>query len=225
MSVFFVCTSGLSIHLCKGILWLFWNVNREILLCLSQLYLLIVQHLEWLITTKDVVKMLILVLILVGNMSKHLFHRWLLNLPLWIVCVKPCGIHQTLKWGIWLVEHVGVVLSSMLCPNMGLSWSIKAQKSSLDWCCYLFFTRYCWMRSTTLSCLLVLGLKSYMLCCLLVCGSHRWEFLVSNIKFANVLKIEYKHPRLTGTSTHCWQKVWILVNGFYHWAAFLCKWL
>ena len=52
------------------------------------------------------------------------------------------------------------------------------------------------MRSTTLSGLLILGLKRCMLCCLLVCGGHRLEFLVSkfvsNVKFVNVLKIAHK---------------------------------
>ena len=55
------------------------------------------------------------------------------------------------------------------------------------------------MRSTTLSCLLILGLKRCMLCCLLMCGGHRCEFLVSkfvsNVKFVNVLKIAHKHPQ------------------------------
>ena len=38
-----------------------------------------------------------------------------------------------------------------------------------------------------------------MLCCLLVCGGHRCEFLlskfVSNVRFVNMLKIAYKHPQ------------------------------
>ena len=38
-----------------------------------------------------------------------------------------------------------------------------------------------------------------MLCCLLVCGSHRCDFLVSkfisNVKFANMLKIAHKLPQ------------------------------
>ena len=56
------------------------------------------------------------------------------------------------------------------------------------------------MRSTILSCLLVLSLKKCMLCCLLVCGGHRCEFLVrevvSNVKFVNMLKIAQKHPQV-----------------------------
>ena len=55
------------------------------------------------------------------------------------------------------------------------------------------------MRSTTLSCFLILGLKRCMLFCLLVCGGHRCEFLiskfVSNAKFFSVLKISHKHPQ------------------------------
>ena len=91
------------------------------------------------------------------------------------------------------------MLSSMLYPNKSLSFFIKAQKSSPNWWCHLFVGRSCWMRSTTLSCLLILGLKRCLLCCLLVCGGHRCEFLVSkfvsNFKFANVLKKAHKHPQ------------------------------
>ena len=177
MDVLFVGTSGLSIHLCRGTLWLYWNTSWEILVCLFQLYQLIVQHLEWLITTQDVVKVLILVLLLLGNMSKPLSHRWLLSPFFWHVFIKPCGILQTLKWGSWLIKHMKVMLSFMLYPNTGLIWFIKAQKSSLDWWCHLFIGRCYWMRSTTLSFPLILGLKRYMLCCLLVCVGHRWEFL------------------------------------------------
>ena len=124
VNVSFVDTSSLSIHLCKGILWLYWNDNWEILVCLFQLYQLIVQHLEWLITTQDVVKTLILVLLLLGNMFKPLFHSWLLNPHSWNVFLKPHGIHQTLKWENWLIKHVGVMLSFMLCLKTGLIWSV-----------------------------------------------------------------------------------------------------
>ena len=55
------------------------------------------------------------------------------------------------------------------------------------------------MKSTTLSCLLILGPKRCMLCCLLVCGGHRCEFpvreFVSNVRFVNMLKIAHKHPQ------------------------------
>ena len=85
------------------------------------------------------------------------------------------------------------MLSFMLCPKTGLCWSLRAQKSSLDWKCHLLAGRYCWMRSTKLSCLLFWGLKRCMLCCLLMCGGHRWEFLISkfvnNVRFFNILNI------------------------------------
>ena len=65
--------------------------------------------------------------------------------------------------------------------------------SSLDWCCHFLVGRYCWMKSTTLSCLLILDPKKCMLCCLLMCGGHRCENLVkkfvSNVRSVNVLKI------------------------------------
>ena len=55
------------------------------------------------------------------------------------------------------------------------------------------------MRSTTLSCLLILVLKRSMFCCLLMCGGYRCEFFVnefvSNVKFVNMLKISHKHPQ------------------------------
>ena len=46
MDMLFVRTSGLSIHLYKGIHWLYCDANREILFYLFQLNQLIVQHLE-----------------------------------------------------------------------------------------------------------------------------------------------------------------------------------
>ena len=167
MDMLFVRTSSLSIHLCKGILWMYWNANWEILFCLFQLCQLIVQHLEWLITTQSVVKVLILVFLLAGNMTKPLFHCLLLNPSSWQVCIRPRGIHQTFKWGSWPVEHVGIILSSMLCQKTVLNWYIKAQKSSLDWWCHIFIGRYCWTKSTRLSCLLILGPKD---ACFVVCS-------------------------------------------------------
>ena len=81
----------------------------------------------------------------------------------------------------------------------GLNWYIKALESSLDCWCHLLVSRYCWIKSTTLSCLLILGLKRYMLCCLLMCGGHRYKKLirkfVNNVRFVNVLKIAHKHPQ------------------------------
>ena len=140
-------TSGPSTHLCKGILWLCWDANWEIPLCLFRSYQLIVQHLEWLITTQVVVRVLVhmLVHMLDKNMTKPLFHRWWLNPPFWHVFVRPHGIHQMLKWGSWHVGHVAIMLSFMLYLNMGLNSYIKAQKSSLDWWCHLHIGRYCWI--------------------------------------------------------------------------------
>ena len=57
------------------------------------------------------------------------------------------------------------------------------------------------MKSTILSCLLILAPKRCMLCCLLVCVGHRCESLVrkfvSNIRFVNMLKIAYIHPQVS----------------------------
>ena len=64
------------------------------------------------------------------------------------------------------------------------------------------------MRSTTLSCLLILGLKRCMLCCLPVYGGHTREFLVSKsvslVRFVKLLHGQYTStPRIAGTITHC----------------------
>ena len=138
-------------------------------------------------------------LLLVENMTKPLFHRCLLNPPSWHVCIRPRRIHQMLKWGNWLVGLVGLMLSSMLYQNIGLNWYIKAQNCSLDWCYHLLISRYCWMKPTTLSCLLIFGPKRCILCYLLVCGGHRWENpvreFVSTVRFVNVLNIAHKHPQ------------------------------
>ena len=107
-----------------------------------------------------------------------------------------------LKWGSWLGEDVEIMLSFMLCPNTDLSWSLKAQKSSLDWWCCPIVGRCCWMGSTTLSCLLILGLRRCMLCFLPMYGGHTWEVLVSKfvslVRFVNTLRIAHKHPQ------DCW---------------------
>ena len=54
------------------------------------------------------------------------------------------------------------------------------------------------MKSTTLSCPLILDLKKCILCCLLVCSGHRCEFLVrefvSPVNFVNMLKKVHKYP-------------------------------
>ena len=144
--------------------------------------------------------MLILVLLLLGSCLSLLFHHWLSNPLSWHVFLRPRGIFQTLKCASWLGEHVGIMLSFMLYPNTGLNWSLKAQKSSLDWWCHLLISRFCWMKSITLSCLLILGLKGCMLCCLLMCMvATNASFLVSkfasHVKFVNVLKIAHKHPQ------------------------------
>ena len=54
---------------------------------------LIAQYLEPLITTQIVVKRLVHVLVLMGNMTKPLFHHWWLNPPFWHVFIRPHGIH------------------------------------------------------------------------------------------------------------------------------------
>ena len=56
------------------------------------------------------------------------------------------------------------------------------------------------MRSTILSCLLILGLRRCMFCCLPVSGGHTSEFLVNKsvglVRFFNVLRIAHKHPQV-----------------------------
>ena len=103
------------------------------------------------------------------------------------------------------------MLSFMLYPKTELSWSLKIQKSSLDWWCHLLVSRCCWIRSTTLSCLLILGLKRCMLCCLPVYDGHSWDFLAiksfSLVKFVNVLRIVHKHPQ------DCWNHYPLLIEG------------
>ena len=121
MIVLYASTSGLSIHLCKGVLWLCWVANCEIPFCLFQHFQYIIQQLEWLITTQDFVRVFIHLLLLVGGMTKPLFLRWLLNPPFWHVFIRPHGIHQMMKCGSWLVGVMGVMLSSMLCQNTGLN--------------------------------------------------------------------------------------------------------
>ena len=64
---------------------------------------------------------------------------------------------------------MAIMPSFMLYLNMGLNLYLKAQKSSLDWWCHLHVDRYCWMKSTMLSCLLILGIKRWMLFFFLLC--------------------------------------------------------
>ena len=148
---------------------------------------------------------------LLENLSQPLFHCWLWHHLSWHVFIRPRGILQTLKWGSWLEEHLRIMLSFTLYPNMGLNWCLRVQKSSLDWWRHFLFGRCCWMKSTTPSCLLILGLKRCMICCLLVCGGHRWEFpiskFVSHVKFFNILKIAHKPPQA------CWKRYTLLREG------------
>ena len=67
------------------------------------------------------------------------------------------------------------------------------------------------MRSTTLSSPLILGQKRCMLCCLLICGGPKLQFLVSkfvsSVRFVNLLKIAHKHPQT------CWNPYPLLKEG------------
>ena len=98
---------------------------------------------------------------------------------------------------------------------MGLNLYIKAQKSSLDWWCHLHISRYCWIKSTMLSCLLILGTKRCMLYCLLMfggprCENHVREF-VSSVRFVNMLKIDTgRHPQVY------WNPYPLLIEGLDH---------
>ena len=75
---------------------------------------------------------------------------------------------------------MGIMLSFMLYPNTDLNWSLKVQKSSLDWWCHLLIGRCCWIRSTKLSCLLILGLKRCMISvCPRMVATHESFLLVS----------------------------------------------
>ena len=106
---------------------------------------------------------------------------------------------------------MGIMLSFMLSPNTDLSWFLRVQKSSLDWWCHLLVGRCCWMRSITLSCLLILGLRRCMPCCLPVYDGHTCKFLVSKpvslVRFFNMLRIAHKHPQF------CWNNYLLLKEG------------
>ena len=120
---------------------------------------------------------------------------------------------------------MGIMLSFILCPNTGFNWSLKAQKSSLDWWCHLLVSSFCWMKSTILSCLLILAQKRCMLYYLLVYGGRRCEFLiskfVSHVGFVNMLNIAHKHPQ--DSCNH----YPLLSEGLDlgRWISSLCKWL
>ena len=147
---------------------------------------------------------------LLAIMFNPLFLYWLWNHLSWNLFIRPRGILQMLKWGNWPGKHIGIVLSFMLYPNKDLSWSLKVQRSSLDWWCHFLVGRCCWMRSTTLSCLLILGLKRCMLYYLPEYSGHTWEFLVSKsvslVRFVNMLRILHKHPQ------DCWNCYPLLIE-------------
>ena len=67
------------------------------------------------------------------------------------------------------------------------------------------------MRSTTVSCLLVLDLRRCMLCCLAMYGGYTWDFLISKfvslVRFVNVLRIAHKYPQ------DCWNRYLLLKKG------------
>ena len=70
------------------------------------------------------------------------------------------------------------------------------------------------MKSTMLSCLLILGTKICMLYCLLMfggprCENHIREF-VSSVKFVNILKTSLKHPQAY------WNPYPLLIEGLDH---------
>ena len=104
-----------------------------------------------------------------------------------------------------------IMLSFILCLNMGLSSSIKDQKSSLDCWCHLHVGRYCWTRSTMLSCLLILGTKRCMLCCLLMFGCLKYENYIrgfaGSVKLVNMQRTAYRYPQV------CWNPYLLLIGG------------
>ena len=90
------------------------------------------------------------------------------------------------------------MLSFMLYQKKDLNLYTKAQKNSPDlWFC-LHIVKYCLMKSTKLSCLLILGTKRYMVYYLLVFGGLKCENygrgFVGRVRFVNMLKTVYRHP-------------------------------
>ena len=153
-------------------------------------------------------------LVPVGNMTKPLFHHWWLNSPFWHVLVRPHRIRQMINWGNWHIGHIAIMLSFMLWLNISLKIHIKPQKNSLDWWCHFHIGKYCWMKSTMLSCLLILGTKRCMLYCLLMfggprCENHVTEF-ISSVRFLNVLRTALKHPQAY------WNPYLLLIEGLDH---------
>ena len=119
-----------------------------------------------------------------------------------------------LKCGSWHVGHVEIMLSFMLYLNMGLNLHIKAQTSSLDWWCPLHVGRYYWIRSTKLSCLLILDTERCMLYCLLMFGGPRCEKrvreFISSLKFVKVQSTALRHPQ------DYWNPYLLLIDGLDH---------
>ena len=109
---------------------------------------------------------------------------------------------------------MAIMLSFMLCLNKGLNSYIKAQKSSLNWCCHLHIGRYCWINSTMLSCPLILGTKRWILCCLLMFGGPRCMNHVrvfgSCFRFVNMLRTALRHPQ------DYWNPYPLLIEGLAH---------
>ena len=107
------------------------------------------------------------------------------------------------------------MFSFMLCLNMGLNLYLKAQKSSVDWWCHLLIGRYYCMRSTILSCLLILGTKRCMIYCPLIfggprCENHIREF-VNSVRFVNMLRTAQRHPQVY------WNPYPLLIEGLDQW--------
>ena len=109
---------------------------------------------------------------------------------------------------------MAIMLSFILCLNIGLNLYTKAQKSSLAWRYHLHVGRYCWTRSRMLSCPLILGTERFMLCCLLIFGGPKCEnFLrgfASSVRFNNTQRKAHKHPQV------CWNHYPLLIRGLDH---------
>ena len=105
-------------------------------------------------------------------------------------------------------------LVSCYVKSMGLNLYIKAQKSSSYWWCHLHVSRYCWMRSTILSCPRILGAKRCMLCFLLMFGGLKCENHVrrfaSNVRFVNMQRTAHWYPQV------CWNHYPLLIRGLEH---------
>ena len=109
------------------------------------------------------------------------------------------------------------MLSFMLCQDMGLNLYKKAQKSSLEWWCHLYISRYYWTRSKIISCSLILGTKKCMLCCLLMFGGPKYDNHVigfaSSVRFVNIERKAPRYPQV------CCNHYLLRIRGFdcSHW--------